>query len=219
MIRADPDRLVGRTADPDQLPPQTHRFALVGVRRGHRWRQSDHQLPQPVHDTRAPWRYRWPDHSPRREEPQYAGQMSEAQLTAAGDSRFELSGTLDFASVPQIWPALDAALRDGATLTLALGGVERANSAGLVLLIEALDVARAGLHLAFFRHAGRAARPRAPVQLRRSGRQWRGRDPGLRGSGATRRRRLTSRIPRFFFIINALFLRLGAAGVGTSWTN
>lgn len=69
--------------------------------------------------------------------------MSEAQLTAAGDSRFELSGTLDFASVPQIWPALDAALRDGATLTLALGGVERANSAGLVLLIEALDVARA----------------------------------------------------------------------------
>jgi phospholipid transport system transporter-binding protein len=55
-----------------------------------------------------------------------------------------VGGVLDFDTVPEIWPALDALLTEtsDSQLTLSLAGVSQANSAGLVLLLEARDRAR-----------------------------------------------------------------------------
>ena len=68
--------------------------------------------------------------------------MNEASLSESGDGRWILAGNLDFATVPQVWPALERVLGLGQPVKLSLGQVDHANSAGLVLLIEALDVAR-----------------------------------------------------------------------------
>jgi phospholipid transport system transporter-binding protein len=55
-----------------------------------------------------------------------------------------VGGVLDFDTVPKIWPALDALLKEtgDSHLTLSLAGVSQANSAGLVMLLEARDLAR-----------------------------------------------------------------------------
>jgi phospholipid transport system transporter-binding protein len=68
--------------------------------------------------------------------------VNEASLSESGDGRWILAGNLDFATVPQVWPALERVLGLGQPVKLSLGQVDHANSAGLVLLIEALDVAR-----------------------------------------------------------------------------
>lgn len=68
--------------------------------------------------------------------------MSAVELAAAGAGRWRLAGELDFASVADVWPRLDAQLTRGGQVTLSLDGVSASNSAGLVLLVEALDVAR-----------------------------------------------------------------------------
>lgn len=68
--------------------------------------------------------------------------MSDATLTADGDGRWVLGGALDFATVPVVWPAIERILAAGRPVSLSLRGVEHANSAGLALLVEALDVAR-----------------------------------------------------------------------------
>ena len=68
--------------------------------------------------------------------------MTEASLSEAGDGRWALSGDLDFATVPQVWPALEQVLGRGQRVSLSLGQVGHTNSAGLVLLLEAFDVAR-----------------------------------------------------------------------------
>ncbi|MCB1722075.1 MAG: STAS domain-containing protein [Chromatiaceae bacterium] len=68
--------------------------------------------------------------------------MSQAALREADGGRWRLSGVLDFASVPVVWPDLQRALSGQRSLTLTLDGVERSNSAGLVLLVEAIDAAR-----------------------------------------------------------------------------
>jgi phospholipid transport system transporter-binding protein len=76
--------------------------------------------------------------------------VSGVELAAAGEGRWRLAGELDFASVAEVWPRLDAQLTRGGRVTLSLDGVSRSNSAGLVLLVEALDVARQrGCRLAF----------------------------------------------------------------------
>ena len=67
--------------------------------------------------------------------------MGEATLTAAGEDRWQLSGVLDFTSVPDIWPGLRRLLKGPGPLVLSLDQVQRANSAGLVLLLEARDQA------------------------------------------------------------------------------
>jgi len=69
--------------------------------------------------------------------------MSEAAVRDAGEGRLELSGVLDFDSVSQLWPALRAYLGQGEVLVLSLAGVEQANSAALVLLLEAREQAQA----------------------------------------------------------------------------
>lgn len=68
--------------------------------------------------------------------------MTAATLTVVAEGRGALSGDLDFSSVPQIWPAVQKLLASGDALTLSLADVGRTNSAGLVMLIEALDLAR-----------------------------------------------------------------------------
>lgn len=74
--------------------------------------------------------------------------MSEAALSESGDGRWKLSGVLDFGSVPEIWPAIERQLRRGGDLTVSLAEVSATNSAGLVMLIEARDLAlRVGCRL------------------------------------------------------------------------
>lgn len=68
--------------------------------------------------------------------------MTTARLTPDGDGRWALGGALDFASVPDVWPSFARLLRDGGQLEISLAGVERTNSAGLVMLVEARDLAR-----------------------------------------------------------------------------
>ena len=68
--------------------------------------------------------------------------MTEVSLSEAGDGRWALSGDLDFTTVPQVWPALEQILGRGQPVRLSLDRVGHTNSAGLVMLIEALDVAR-----------------------------------------------------------------------------
>lgn len=68
--------------------------------------------------------------------------MTGAALTADGDKRWVLSGVLDFSTVPATWQALEQLLTAGDAVTLSLADVTRSNSAGLVMLIEARDVAR-----------------------------------------------------------------------------
>lgn len=68
--------------------------------------------------------------------------MSGVELAAAGEGRWRLAGELDFTSVAEVWPRLDAQLVRGGRVTLSLDGISGSNSAGLVLLVEALDVAR-----------------------------------------------------------------------------
>ena len=67
---------------------------------------------------------------------------SEARLEPSGEGRWRLVGDLTFASVPAVWPAVEALLQDGGRAQFSLGGVGRANSAGLVMLLETLDTAR-----------------------------------------------------------------------------
>jgi phospholipid transport system transporter-binding protein len=68
--------------------------------------------------------------------------VSEATLTDAGGGRWVLGGVLDFTSVPQVWRSLESLLNQGGELAVSLADVGQTNSAGLVMLIEALDVAR-----------------------------------------------------------------------------
>ena len=68
--------------------------------------------------------------------------MTGARLEAAAGDVWRLSGELTFASVPALWSQLEANLKDSPELALSLQGVTRSNSAGLVLLVHALDISR-----------------------------------------------------------------------------
>ena len=68
--------------------------------------------------------------------------MSEATLTPHGDGGWILGGALDFASVPGVWPSLEKLLKGSVPLEISLADVDRTNSAGLVMLLEARDLAR-----------------------------------------------------------------------------
>jgi len=58
------------------------------------------------------------------------------------ESTWSLEGALDFTSVPSIWPAIAEIISGNPRVTLSLDAVQQANSAGLVLLVEARDLAR-----------------------------------------------------------------------------
>jgi phospholipid transport system transporter-binding protein len=76
--------------------------------------------------------------------------MIDARLIPCGEGRYSLEGALDFATVPRIVASGSALFRRDAVVEIDLADVETANSAGLALLLEWLDIARArGAHLTY----------------------------------------------------------------------
>lgn len=69
--------------------------------------------------------------------------MSQARIEPAGDRHFRVSGVLDYATVAALEARGRLLLAATADAVVDLSGVERANSAGLALLLEWLDQARA----------------------------------------------------------------------------
>jgi phospholipid transport system transporter-binding protein len=67
--------------------------------------------------------------------------MSHAEVERAGD-RIRLTGVLDFATVGRLREQGLALFEASPGILLDLAGVERANSAGLALLLEWLDLAQ-----------------------------------------------------------------------------
>ncbi len=72
--------------------------------------------------------------------------MGQARLQEAGAGRLRIEGELDFQSVPPLWQALAPRIAEAPRLVLSLDGVARANSAGLALLLAALERAAACAH-------------------------------------------------------------------------
>lgn len=68
--------------------------------------------------------------------------MSGASLVPRGDASYALEGVLDFDSVANLLADGERMLAASGRLELDLGAVREANSAGLVLLLEWLDLAR-----------------------------------------------------------------------------
>jgi phospholipid transport system transporter-binding protein len=68
--------------------------------------------------------------------------VSNAELVAQEAGQFTLSGALDFSTVDELLPRGLAMLEGTGPLMLDLAGVTRANSAGLVLLLEWQDQAQ-----------------------------------------------------------------------------
>jgi len=66
-----------------------------------------------------------------------------ARLVAAGEGRARVDGPMDFDSVSPLLIAGEALLKRRGRLAIDLSGVTSANSAGLALLLEWLDLARA----------------------------------------------------------------------------
>jgi phospholipid transport system transporter-binding protein len=66
-----------------------------------------------------------------------------ARLITAGDGRLNVEGVLDFASVTGLVVESEVLFRRNGRLRIDLSGVEAANSAGLALLLEWMDLARA----------------------------------------------------------------------------
>ncbi len=67
--------------------------------------------------------------------------MSASLECEAGGPVCRVAGTLDFQTVPALWRQIEQRMAEG-ELTLDLAGVDSANSAGLVLLLEAIEVAQ-----------------------------------------------------------------------------
>lgn len=65
-----------------------------------------------------------------------------AALQRVRDDRWRIDGDLDFESVVDLRPRLRDALRAGRSIDLDLGGVTRANSAALALLLQWQEDAR-----------------------------------------------------------------------------
>lgn len=58
------------------------------------------------------------------------------QIQATADGHFQISGDLDFRTVPQVWKASQSLFAGKQSLTIDLSGVNRSTSAGLALLVE-----------------------------------------------------------------------------------
>jgi phospholipid transport system transporter-binding protein len=69
--------------------------------------------------------------------------MSGARLIDDGEGRLRLDGVLDFGTVTALRAQGEPLFQTGRRFRIDLSGVEAANSAGLALLVEWLDIARA----------------------------------------------------------------------------
>ncbi|MCR4301193.1 MAG: STAS domain-containing protein [Sulfuricaulis sp.] len=73
--------------------------------------------------------------------------MSENGLVSRGDGVFGISGSLTFQTVPRYQNQAESLLQGGGQpVTIDLQGVTQADSAGLALMIEWLQMARAAKH-------------------------------------------------------------------------
>jgi phospholipid transport system transporter-binding protein len=72
--------------------------------------------------------------------------VSDYELKDLGEGRFELSGEMSFGTVDRILRASDAAFRVHDRLQVDFSGVEKADSAGLALLLEWKAQARRRSH-------------------------------------------------------------------------
>lgn len=70
--------------------------------------------------------------------------MSRASIEPAGDGSLRVSGVLDFPTVVDLCSEGAALFTGRSPICIDLCGVERANSAGLVLLLEWMEQARRG---------------------------------------------------------------------------
>ncbi len=61
---------------------------------------------------------------------------------AADIATYELKGTLDFSTVPDLWPQLRQQIEQHTRLRVSLAAVKQANSAALALLLEGLELAQ-----------------------------------------------------------------------------
>lgn len=68
--------------------------------------------------------------------------MKQARVISAGPGRLRVEGVLDFANVTALLAEAEALFPRSGRLRIDLSGVELANSAGLALLLEWLDLAR-----------------------------------------------------------------------------
>lgn len=68
--------------------------------------------------------------------------MSQARVKVVDNTRWELSGELNFESVPRLWRKMAILFKTPTSLTLDLSGVLHCNSAGLALLVEWLREAQ-----------------------------------------------------------------------------
>lgn len=64
------------------------------------------------------------------------------KLSAQGRNHWLLSGSLDIASIPLLWEQLANLISAAGPLTISLKAVEHSSSAGLAVLLQALQVAR-----------------------------------------------------------------------------
>lgn len=64
------------------------------------------------------------------------------KLSAKGRNQWLLSGDLDLASVPLLWEQLVNLISVAGPLTISLEEVHQSSSAGLAVLLQALQVAR-----------------------------------------------------------------------------
>lgn len=98
--------------------------------------------------------------------------MTETRLLQASPGRWMLSGTLDFTTVSRLAAEGGALLRDAAaggagSLEVDLSGVGTANSAGLALLLEWMELAQAlGICLTYRHLPASLARIAAVSNLR-----------------------------------------------------
>ncbi len=68
--------------------------------------------------------------------------MSEARLERTGAGRYRISGFLTYERVPEVYEAARSLFEEGVEWVVDLGGVERADSAGLALLVDWVRQAR-----------------------------------------------------------------------------
>lgn len=63
-------------------------------------------------------------------------------MAEPGVKCWNLSGRLDFSSVPEVWPRFEARISESKRLQVSLAGVQQANSAALALLLQGVEHAR-----------------------------------------------------------------------------
>lgn len=79
------------------------------------------------------------------------GDKPQAGLDEGAKGRLELYGDLSFASVPEVWELCRERFADRDSLEIDLGRVQRADSAGVALLVECLREAhQTGKDIRFF---------------------------------------------------------------------